>query len=260
MSESQTGSDELQAIDIWTCEERFCATALHQFSLHWETQLQEERKPPKAVESPKQSGHYQPDFFLLNLSPYGRHSALPTHRAVWGSHCYRAEFQAKSHARGVGYFLFVRFHDVLNLTNWSNSQQRTTQDLNDIFVPSWSHLIQFSFPLTSLPTLFYPVRHILHPITIWVIIHRAGSRIMNQHFKCLIYNVDNAIICNLSRRSGEGNSIITTPCRWVQNWWQVCRSASKSRAFSTKFNRRTICYMTEEWMSQSSGRGTSSAK
>lgn len=75
MSGLQTGSDELEAVSIWPCEELFHAAALHHFSLHWETQLQEERKPLKAVEAPKQSGHYQPVFFLLNLSHYGRQSA-----------------------------------------------------------------------------------------------------------------------------------------------------------------------------------------
>lgn len=71
VSKSQTGREELKAVGVRPCEQRL----FHQSSLRLETQLQEERKPPKAVESPKQSGHYQPVRFVLDLSRDGRHSA-----------------------------------------------------------------------------------------------------------------------------------------------------------------------------------------
>lgn len=75
----------------------------------------------------------------------------PTLCSVWGSHCYRDEARAKSHARGVTYFLLAcESHNMIQFS------VRRKQDLKDIFVLRWSHIIQFSFLFKSLMTLFRP--------------------------------------------------------------------------------------------------------
>lgn len=150
MSELQTGSDERKAsLTLWGAF--FPAAVLHRFSLCWETQLQEERKPPKAVESPKQSNHYQPVFFLLNLSHYGRHSI-----------CQLCSAYTQSRARrGAGYFLFmcvcvcpwcVKSHNLIKFSVEGN----TGSKCNFCPILIKANLIFFPFcELKSLPTLFH---------------------------------------------------------------------------------------------------------
>lgn len=174
MSESHTGSDELEAVDVWPCVEQFCSIGPPSVG---KRSCRRRENLPRLLSRPNKAAIIS---LLLNLSPYGRHPALPTHRAVWGGHCYRAESRAKSHARGVGYFLFVfpwrvKSHKLIQLSAEGNAGSKchfcpVLIAPNSIFFPSY---ITANTVLSSRS----------HHITVWVIIHCADcsqSRFKNN--------------------------------------------------------------------------------
>lgn len=159
MAESQTGSDEFKAVGVWSREERFFANRLPSVLLPLGNAAAGGKKTSQGCWAAHTN--LPLSACLAQSEPLWRHS-VSSHRAVGGSHCYRAESRAKSLARHVGNCLCA--YDVVNLETW----------------------LHFSLRLV---TFFYTISiwGIIYPVVSWVARTPRLVRTQfdqNQNYRC----------------------------------------------------------------------------